>query len=454
MNNLYILTEERAKNEVLKQIIDLYSNKFSKSVEYEDIDIIPQIKNNKHTFFYDVKGISIEGIDNIYLSLVSGDSSFVDFLVFEQENTPNENNLDSNNLLMLIEETKTTDSESRNTGVYQRSSKFVYAEYHYPNIPKIMLYNMESQRRNRKPTDTNIFGTNLLLTQDVEIIGKDEDLKYFKRFDTVDELIEFKENMARPPSAENVPITIVRKGNVIEVSGRLSNPKEKYNIGHDPNIGSLTSISNALRVLGWKGRIIITNHGVKQEVVNNMRSNKFLKIATILDIELENIYFDKQPLPKKYWHYEMAGEKVGTIFLHLLSVRLEDVESIYQNHAGSERGYFYAHDMPITLPKKDRHNNKLYIPDLILKNSTTKEILLIEGKKSSTVDQGFEELDNYDSIEEEFIKKYYPDYEISRWVVTFGDKRHRNVLFHLFTSGDFYINEKAPDWLKELLVNN
>lgn len=453
MNNLYILTEERAKNEVLKQIIDLYSDKFSKCVEYENIDIIPQIRNNKHTFFYDVKGISIEGIDNIYLSLVSGDSSFVDFLVFEQEDIPNENNKDVNNLLMLIEETKTTDSESRNTGVYQRSSKFVYAEYHYPSIPKIMLYNMESHNKNRKPTDTNIFGTNLLLTQDVEIIGKDEDLHYFKKFDTVDELIEFKANMRKPPSG-NVPITISKEGNTIEISGRLSNPKESYNIGHDPNIGSLTSISNALRVLGWNGKIIIVNHGVKQEVVNNMNSNKFLKIATILDIELEDIEFKKQQLPKKYWHYEKKGEKVGTIFLHLLSVRLEDVESIYQNHASSERGYFYAHDTPITLPKRDQHNNKLFIPDLILKNSKTKEILLIEGKKSSTVNQGFEELDNYDSIEDEFIKKYYPDHTISRWVVTFGDKRHRDVLFHLYTSGDFYINENAPDWLKELLVNN
>jgi len=38
--------------------------------------------------------------------------------------------------LYAIEETKTDDSESRNTGVYQRSSKFVYVEFYYPGVKK------------------------------------------------------------------------------------------------------------------------------------------------------------------------------------------------------------------------------------------------------------------------------------------------------------------------------
>lgn len=358
MNNLYILTEERAKGDVIEQILSLYSKYYSKSVNFfNKIKIIPEIINNKHTFAYNIKGVSIESINEIKLLIVSGNSSFVDFLVFEQEFLPKEN--ERNNLLMLIEETKTSDKESRNTGVYQRSSKFVYADYYYPNVPKFMLYNSENNDHNKTPTDTNIFGTNLLLTQNVKIIGKN--LKYFYKFTSIDELITFKNHMRKPPKG-NVPIDITKFDDRIEISGRLSKPANAGNIGHDPNIGSLTSIAKSLRVLGWNKRIVITQHGVKQEKVDKMRSNKFLNIASILDIELDGITFEKPTIPTNYWHYEYNSEKLGTIFLHLLSIGLdENIKGIYENHAGCERGYFYTKDnQTITIPKKDK-NGLIYI---------------------------------------------------------------------------------------------
>ena len=455
MNNLYILTEERAKSDVIKQILELYSKEFGKKAIFDNVNIIPEIKNNKHTFKYKVTGANVDGINEIDLLIVSGYSSFVDFLLFEQENKPNHHN---DNLLMLIEETKTSDKESRNTGVYQRSSKFVYSDYYYPNVKKYMLYNSENQDHNRKPTDTSVFGTNLLLTQNVTIIGKD--LTYFDKFDTIEKLASFKNKMRKPPKG-NVPIDITIKGDKIEVSGRLSKPANAGNIGHDPNIGSLTSISKTLRVLGWKGRIVITQHGVKQEKVDKMRSNKFLNIASILDLELENISFKKPRLPSEYWKYEENSEKLGTIFLHLLAIALDkDIKGIYENHAGCERGYFYTKSQKnITIPKKDKNGVNLYIPDLILRNDKHNEILLIEGKQSSTLDKGLEEIKYFDSIENEIITPNYKDYSIERWVVTYGkDIYHNNlnpkVLFHLNKNGSFYVNNNAPSWIKDLLHDN
>ena len=56
--------------------------------------------------------------------------------------------------VFVIEETKTDDSESRNTGVYQRATKFVYLDYFYQN-QKISCITF---RANRKyATETNIF---------------------------------------------------------------------------------------------------------------------------------------------------------------------------------------------------------------------------------------------------------------------------------------------------------
>ena len=356
---------------------------------------------------------------------------------------------------LIIEETKTSDKESRNTGVYQRMSKFIYADYFYPNVPKIMLYNLAERDDEKIPSDTSIFGTNMLLTQDIEIIGKS--LKHFNKFNSIDELIKYKNGMRRPPKG-NVPILITKKGDSIKISGRLSKPSNAGNIGHDPNIGALTAISKTLRCLSWDKDIIITDHGVKQKYVNRARSNKFFNIASILNIQLEGINLSKNKVSlSQYWHYEKNSEKIVTILLHLIGITdAPNTEAIYENHAGCERGYFYTSNYKaLVLPKKDKHGVNLYLPDLILKNKEHKEILLIEGKQSGTLNKGLEEIKHFEAIENEFIKKYYPNYSITRWVSTFGkniyDKRlPPKVLFHLNKNGLYQLNEKTPKWLVNL----
>ena len=55
------------------------------------------------------------------------------------------------------------------------------------------LRNVE-ERKQKESTDTNIFGTRLLLTLGVEILGKELDPTIFKPFENIDELIRFKQN--------------------------------------------------------------------------------------------------------------------------------------------------------------------------------------------------------------------------------------------------------------------
>ena len=100
-------------------------------------------------------------------------------------------------LCFLLEETKTSDAESRNTGIGQRATKFAYANHYCPDIPKYMLYNEETTPdTNRAPTQTNIFGTNMLLAQDIKFLGKTMDI--FKAFTTIEELITYKSKMRLP----------------------------------------------------------------------------------------------------------------------------------------------------------------------------------------------------------------------------------------------------------------
>jgi hypothetical protein len=448
MENLWILTEERPKVSVLLKIIELYCDDFGDSIEENTTPTItPIVKDGFFSFSYCLVGIKLKNISNIFILTVSGESSFFDFLIVKQVEKP-EGNYCGPNVLMAIEETKTSDDESRNTGVYQRASKFAFIDIFFKNIKKYMLYNDELiVRQNKKPSATSVFGTNMLLTQDVKIVGKDIS-SWFSSFNSINDLIKLKSQMRLPP-AGNVPITITMNVNVIVVTGRLEKPIGSGNIAHDPNIGAISCISKTIRDLGWKNGILLRNHGVSQSYINSLKTgNKFLSICKLLSIEMEGISIPDFELPTDYWHYEKSSEKIASIFLHIVAENF-GLKAIYQNHAGCERGYFKTQNNPfVVLPKKDSQGELLFIPDLILLSEATKEILIIEGKQLKTLANGISELNNYGSITNEFIIKNYPKHTISKWLTIFGGNLsnipHPSVLLYISEDGNIVINENAP----------
>lgn len=455
MDNLWLLTEERPKPSVILQIIEMYCSDFCATIiEQNEIRIKPQIKNGIFNFIYEVEGLEVNTAGKIYIKTVSGSSSFIDFLMFKQVQEPTEGSF-NDNLIMAIEETKTSDDESRNTGVYQRGSKFVYITPYYRNVKLYMLYNEELENRDdKRPSSTSIFGTNILLTLGVTIVGKDTS-KWFAPFKSLDDLISFKSKMKQPP-AGNVPINITKYSDRIEISGRLAKPSGAGNIGHDPNIGALSMISSCIRKLGWERDIVITMHGVVQDYVNKTKGkNKFLYICKILNLKLDRIVMPSNvELPESYWHYEMSSEKMTSILLHVLSV-YNGMYGVYENHAGCERGYFKTKSGElVTLPKKDKKGENLYLPDVVLYDEKTNIILLVEGKKISTLANGIEEIKYYDSIENEYIKPAYRGASILRCVSIFGGNQtgyiHNDVLVYMNLSGRIFVNPRAPEPVKAM----
>ncbi len=463
MKNIYILSEERPKTSVVYQLLLLVRSHLNiKPTDEEEnhhinnIKILPEINKGRFTFNYLVKGINIEGIDNIVIKLSKGYSSFVDFLVFVQDHAPNPEG--ENNLIFGVEETKTRDSESRNTGVYQRGSKFVFFEYFYPNTKLYMLYNDSNEDSKVKPSETSIFGTSLYKNLDVTLLGKDE--KWFTAFKSIEDIIAFKSSMRKPPIG-NVPVDIklYKNKNLITISGRLAKPANAGNIGHDPNIGALTLISGALRKLEWSGRIVITKHGVSQSYINRNKKNKFLLLCSILNIELEGISMNlqeiKEYMPSHYWKYENSSEKVTDIFLHLLC-EYYDIPAIYENHAGSERGYFINKNQNIVIPKKNKLKQMYYIPDVVIANHQEKELLLIEGKTYANWRKGIKELENYSTFEEDFLNKYYSDYKFSKWVTLYSSNKkkdlpHKDILLNINNLGEINYSDYSPNWLKKIM---
>lgn len=445
--NIFLLTEEKPKISTIVSILQIYKDDFG--VDYHITStpsIKPIINDDIFTFTYKVENISVDGINNIFVKTVSGGSSFLDFLFFVQDNAPVEDEI--NNLVFAVEETKTSDDESRNTGVYQRCSKFIYIKAFY-DVPLYMLYNDELElRENKKPSDTSILGTNMLLTNHVKIVGKPVD-RWFKPFNTIDELINFKNRMRRPPQG-NTPILINKYPNKITVSGRLDKPGNIGRISHDPNIGALTYISYTLRELGWTGEIEIIDHHISPDNVRENSRNKFLSICNLLNLKMEGITMPRNyVLNESYWHYENQSEKLGSILFHIICEHL-GYHEVYQNHAGCERGYFKSSSGElITLPKycgDDNHN--LLIPDVIMRDDTNRVIYLIEGKKLSTLNAGLEEIENYDDIERLYINKYFPGYQVKRYLTIFGGEQknipHSKVVLYLSNSGRIIINDSEP----------
>ena len=449
MTNLWILTEERPKLSVIRQILTQYSTEYGATVQFGDsFNIKPIVVGNAFTFDYQVEGVTVSDIEKITIVIVSGNSSFVDYMLVRQDEKPSDHSLE--NVLMAIEETKTSDAESRNTGVYQRASKFVYLNHYCPNAKKFMLYNEEATPdENKKPTDTNIFGTNMLLTLGVKFIGKT--MRYFKAFESVDEMIHFKSRMHLPNST-NVPILLHKYEDKITVSGRLY---KKGTISHDPNIGALSCIGATLRKLGWTKDIVVTLHGISQSIVNKTKGkNKCLFLFNMLGMNLDGIEMPTQvSMPEYYWNYSNSSEKVASNLLHL-TCQYSNIHGIYENHAGCERGYFRTKDQRfIALPKKDKQKKKLLLPDVVLCDDSSCTIYNIEGKKLGTLKKGIEEIETYGAIEDEFIKPCYPNYSIQRWISIFGGREngipHEKVLIYVNQQGKVFINSNADENIKQ-----
>ena len=70
-----------------------------------------------------------------------------------------------------------------------------------------------------------------------------------------------------------------------------------------------------------------------------------------------------------------------------------------------EKGYAY---------KAGDKDAIVYIPDLVLLDVDETEVITVEGKKYINRQKGIEELNNYDSFDNMYLKKYYPKFKIVR----------------------------------------
>ena len=446
--NLWILTEERPKDEVISDIINEFCDKYNFQRQGQKPRIKPIITKEKFEFQYQVVDVTIENVEKIILKVISGaEGSFVDFLVFNQLTEPNENDKP----LFVIEETKTNPAESRNVAVYQRTSKFVFVDLFPVNndSKKIMLYSIR-QPYNTLPS-TFILGIKAMKTLGVKILNLEEGKEgRNEKFESVDELIKFKNNIAGGPS-HNIPLKIEKTKNLHEyrISGKL---EKSGTLSHDPNIGAVSLFAKLLHVLDPQTKkITVYNHKLTQKMINNSQ-NKFVKIANKLNLQLEGLTLSKTTIGDKYWEYNNKGEKIVSIFFHL-ALQYSKIKIIYENHAGCEQGYFEFPDKRLSSITK-----KTGKPDVIIINSENKEICLIEAEMDKNAfgeNKGVNQLPKFKQVEQEYCSAY-EGYSFSRYVILFGDKDIDStkkdadkIIFQLKTDGTMKFFSSCPQWIKQ-----
>jgi len=87
--NLWILSEERPKREVIAEILYKFAKDNKIACFIDTIRILPILNEDRRfTFLYEVVGFYSNKMNKVFLKIASGYSSFVDYLIFYQDKEP------------------------------------------------------------------------------------------------------------------------------------------------------------------------------------------------------------------------------------------------------------------------------------------------------------------------------------------------------------------------------
>ena len=457
--NIYILTEESISIIEISKILKEVCIKKNIEIKFNDLKILPSIKNGKFEHEYkaynytskDIKDILIYGIG------ASSKNPFVDFLVYYQSSKPLPEQL-FENCVFAIEATKTNNKDSRNSSLGQRAGKFVHLNYYLEKKDFNTIPVMYKTHEQVEDTDSVEFVGRLLnhLPVKTEFWGTKKNS--YKKFESIDDLINARNKIANKNNRKNdIPITIRREKNEIRISGKLAKPGSTGNarkgykgqINSDPNQGQLALIAKALRDFGFSEKIIIINHDLNPIEILKQTDQKFIKFANYINFEIDGCKIQKQYFGKTYFKYLTKDlEKIATILAQVILVN-KGMKTIFENHGGCEKSFIRLDLINKDIDKKyielPKNNSKIKlnrkIPDLIMLDQKSKIIYLYEGKKSKYKHKAIEEIKNYTYFEE-LLKEHYPEFIFKRKLIIEGGVKDQDNIVTFQLDEDDYVHMK------------
>ena len=343
---------------------------------------------------------------NVVILLVKGSGSFVDYVVYDHLN-PDE----TSTPILLMESTKTTDSESRNTAINQRFTKFAVAKQRFPTTPLVLYYNTKQVTN----TATSLFGRRLLTTFGVkayDVKGQDL-LAAAPSFTSVEEIMKEKNSFKEKKGNVSVKITLVEP-HTYAISAKLSKGTNTT-ICHDPNKGLITGIASAIYSLDKEAKFRITNHCVAVDKIKKV-TDKFWYANSAYDLKLEGCAFSSKGVvcPPGYWSRDTKSEKASTIN-YQNHMEKNGWTTVYHNHSSSARSYFMDQQgKELQVPKDTT------IPDVVMVHKETKQIQVCEGKILKDCFLGVKQLDNLTKFLK-YVETHYKGYTVERGLCLYGN---------------------------------
>lgn len=440
--DLWLLTEEWLSPAAIKRIVERTCEKegFSPIFGRDEVSVEPVFKSGAFNFEYIVEGIRIGEIDAVRVVIVGGGGrhSFVDCLAYVSRGEPKPMEVPC----LAVEVTKTTDSDTRNAGPGQRAIKFLAILEFYPEVER--LYLQEPSRAGKfHETDSEKMDKRLLSTVGVELDRTDQTGSSYQAFGSVKALISASDQIKAPTTATNVPMNISRNGSsAISITGKLL---KSGKFGHDPNKGKLAVRAAAVRKLGHKGPIVVSNHGLSQAMVGKC---KFVRFCILNDVTIDGLILPGLWPRRDYWKRIEAHEKVGTIFLHSI-LEMAGFRIVFHNHGGCAKSDVKASDGHFeTVPKET------LLPDLVVVDSMDQKVVLIEGEKETNAAAGRKQLEGFGDFENFLAKKLGYGEQPERVVVTCGpgSSPPPGVALHLNTNtGCVTVSSDAPTCFQRAL---
>lgn len=343
---------------------------------------------------------------NVVIILVKGEGSFVDYIIYDNVN-PDEKTVP----ILLMESTKTTDSESRNTAINQRFTKFAVAKKRFPSTPLILYYNTEQLTN----TATSLFGKRLLTTFGVnayDVKGKDL-LADSPPFTSVEEIMKEKNAFKEKKGNISVKITLSAPHTYM-ISAKLSKGK-KTTICHDPNKGLITGIASAIYSLDKEAKFLITNHCVAVDKIKKT-IDKFWYANSAYDLKLEGCDVSSKGIvcPTGYWSRDSKSEKASTINYQNYMEK-NGWTTVFHNHSSSARSYFMD-----SQGKEHQVPKDFTIPDVVMVNKEKRCIQVCEGKILKDCFLGVKQLENLANFLK-YLETHYIGYTVERGLCLYGD---------------------------------
>jgi hypothetical protein len=435
MKNLWLLSEEKISEDILELIH--WVCKGNVFIDYKNIDYKLTIIDKK--LFYQIIGVTSDTYDNFYYGLVSRNAnSFVDYLIFSQENPPDQSSIP----FAAAEATKNNGKESGNM-TSQRAPKKISILEKWGNIPYAYLIsnpkliektlNSFGQSHNCDFATMKYFGADILISQ----IGGSGYETYEVPFEyqTIEDVF-FQENSKRKRK-DCISSIVFPENNVIKVQANLHK-----NIGiHDPGEGYVASRVYLCRLLNPSAEIRIVNH--KRDLKYFQRkNNKLINTLKTVGVTIEfpdgseyKIEKESGVYDKSYWKYTKTGEKIATIVMEREFIE-RGWEILFENHASCGKSYLSIGSQ-FHATKKTKG-----IPDLVLYKRDENLLYVIEGETSKNYKKGLIQCREQafdDFIENEILSRLPSETKVFKYLCTYGKyNQEPEVLFNL--TEDFEMN--------------